>query len=115
MCYVLEAKKWSDLVLPNIVILFSIFAASLPTSRLSNMASPVGLQSPASSAHLSRQAQTMESRGFEFDVSDFFMLGSPVPLVLANRVIRDGPGNISEQVLSLFIASSVSDKWPPLV
>lgn len=40
----------------------------------------------------------MESRGFEFDVSDFFMLGSPVPLVLANRVIRDGPGKLSNPI-----------------
>lgn len=70
---------------------------SMPASRLSHTAG-VGvertpLHSPASMAYLSHhQARLMEQGGFEFDVSEFFMFGSPLALVLAQRIIQDGPG-----------------------
>ena len=79
----------------------------MPASRLSNMAAPPGLQSPASSAHLSQQGQRMDTRGFEFDVSDFFMLGSPLALVLASRCIRNGPGKNQHSVYYTFLITSI--------
>jgi len=56
------------------------------------MTSAMSNQHPASYAQLNQQ-HLMETRSFEFDVSEFFMLGSPIALVLAQRIIQDGPGN----------------------
>ncbi|XP_067933017.1 protein retinal degeneration B-like [Watersipora subatra] len=66
------------------------FSASMPSSRLSKLVSTNGLQSPASSAHLNQHDQRPDVIRFDFDVGDFFMLGSPLALVLVSRNIING-------------------------
>lgn len=90
---------WCDHILVDYDALMDIWlfiAASMPTPELSGMAcssaNRPSLQSPASSAYISQQAQMMHHSGFEFEASDFFMFGSPLALVLAQRIIQDGPG-----------------------
>jgi len=75
----------------TIILLFRL--ASMPATRLSKMASPLLLRSPASSAYLPLHQPHPDSKVFEFEVSDFFMLGSPLALVLAQRFIKSGRGD----------------------